>query len=249
MDPSPTNNDVATGSPPQTLLARLSSPLREFGFAAGSLYILDQGLRRLSPQLGLFLYELMVQPITDRRLLPAGLSKNLTFRQIRRGDPEIQLMPARPDVKEIRFEQGAMCLGAYQRDTLIGYIWLSFGDYREDEVRCTYVLPADHPAVFDFDLYVMPEKRMGIGFLGVWHGANQHLQDRGIRYTFSRVTRFNTASRRSHARLGARRVGVAVFLKLWGLQLMVSAIRPYIHVSVRGRKAPRLILNPNSLLK
>lgn len=249
MDPSPKNDGATTGGSSQSFAARLCSPLHEFGFAAGSLYLLDRALRRISPELGVFVYEMMVQPITDRPLLPPGLSKNLTFREIPRDDPEIALMPARADIKESRFEQGAMCLGAYQRGILIGYIWLASGEYQEDEIRCTYVLPKDYPAVFDFDLYVMPEKRMGIGFMGVWHGANRHLWDRGIRYTFSRLTRFNTASRRSHARLGWKRVGHAVFLKLWRLQLMASTLRPYLHVGVGRRSAPRLALNPRALLE
>ena len=29
-------------------------------------------------------------------------------------------------------------------------------------------------SVFDFDLYVMPEHRLGLGFMAVWHGANHY---------------------------------------------------------------------------
>lgn len=242
------SDGTKTGSPSPGFMARLSSPIQEFGLLAGSLYLIDQALRRISPELGLYAHELMVQPVTDRSLLPAGLSKNLTFRQICRGDPEVELMPAREDVKESRFEQGAMCLGAYQRGALIGYIWFAFDEYKEDEVRCTHVLPKHYPSVFDFDLYVIPEKRMGIGFMGVWHGANRYLWEQGFRYTFSRLTRFNTASRRSHSHLGWKRVGKAVFLRLWGLQLMASTLKPYLHISAGRDSAPRLTLTPAVLL-
>lgn len=248
MDRPPKNDSVATKKASTGIIAKLRSPLREFGFVAGSLYLLDQALSRVSPGLGVYAYEMMVQPIVDKPLLSAGLSKNLEFREIRRGDPEIDLMPARADIKESRFEQKAMCLGTYQRGTLIGYIWFAFGEYKEDEARCTYVLPKDYPSVFDFDLYVMPEKRMGIGFMGIWHGANRYLWDRGVRYTFSRLTRFNTASRRSHSHLGWKRVGRVAFLKLWGLQLMVSDLRPFVHVCFGALNPPRLVLSPSALL-
>ena len=60
------------------------------------------------------------------------------LRLIAVGDPEIALMPARPEIKESRFAQGARCLGAFRKDRLIGYVWLAFGGYEEDEVRCTF---------------------------------------------------------------------------------------------------------------
>ena len=47
--------------------SKLAGPFREFGFFAGLLYAIDRVLRRLSPNLRLYAYELMVQPITDKR--------------------------------------------------------------------------------------------------------------------------------------------------------------------------------------
>src|SRR5690606_25033252 len=119
------------------------------------LYLVDRLLERLSSQFRLHFYELVAQPIPDRPLLSTGLRKNLEFRQIREGDPDIESMPARSEVKESRFRQQAICLGVYQKGVLIGYGWFCFERYEEDEVRCTYVLPAD--GVFDFDVYVFPD--------------------------------------------------------------------------------------------
>ena len=192
---------------------RIVGPFREFGFAAGALYALDRVLRRISPRLGLFAYEFMVQPITGKPLLPANLAKNLTFIEIGRGHPDIGLMPARTDIKASRFDQGAVCLGAYRKNKLIGYLWFCSHGYEEDEVRCTYELSQPQTSVFDFDLYVMPEHRMGIGFMAIWHGANAYLHERGVRYTFSRLTRSNLASRRSHAHLGWECVARAASLR------------------------------------
>jgi hypothetical protein len=226
---------------------RLVGPFKEFGFGAGALYCADRVLRSVSPRLGLFVYELMVQPITGNAMLPANLTKNLKFKEIGRGHPDIELMPARAEIKAARFDQGAMCLGAYRKEKLIGYIWFSFHSYQEDEVRCTYELIAADRSVFDFDLYVLPEHRMGIGFMAVWHGANVYLRERGIKYTFSRLTRFNLTSRRSHAHLGWKCAGRAVFLQAWRCEAMLASVFPYVALTWAPDQRTHLRLAPDVL--
>jgi hypothetical protein len=222
--------------------------LREFGLFAGLLYTIDRLFSRLSTELRLYVYQLMVQPIPDRPLLSARFTKQLEIREIGRGDPEVALMPARPEIKESRFRQNAICLGAFHKGRFIGFIWFCFGAYEEDEVRCTYVLPAGDRAVFDFDLYLFPEHRMGIGFIGLWNGANEFLRNRGVRFSFSRLTRFNVASRRAHDHLGWKRVGNAIFLRAWGLEFMVATVSPYLHISLAKSQRVRLRLPPDVLL-
>ena len=226
---------------------RLASPFRDFGLVAGTLYVIDRVLRRISPRLGLQVYEFMVQPIGGARLLPAGLSKNLVAQEIIEGDAAIDRMPALAHIKEQRFRQGARCLGVYRRGQLLGYSWYVRDRYHEDEARCTYELADREASIFDFDFYVLPEHRMGIAFLGVWHGMNELLAPQGVRYTFSRMTRFNLASRRAHARLGARRVGSAVFVQAWGAELMVSSIAPWIGITWRPSQRVALRLRPDVL--
>ena len=226
---------------------KLAGPFREFGFMAGALYALDQVLRRLSPNLSVFVYELMVQPITGKPLLPDSRSKNFKFAEIGRDHPDIALMPARAEIKQSRFDQGAVCLGVYRKEELIGYIWFCFDRYEEDEVRCTYVLAQPENSVFDFDLYIFPQHRMGIGFMAVWHGANFYLHERGVKYTFSRLTRFNVASRRSHARLGWKCAARAVFLKAWHGEVMLASVFPYIALTWNPSRRPLLRLKPDVL--
>jgi hypothetical protein len=214
------------------MLAKLISPFKEFGFFAGLLYAVDRLLQRLSPHLRLYFYELLVQPIPEAPLLSSNLSRALEIREIRSGDPEIALMPARPDIKESRFKQNAICLGVFQKNAFVGHIWFCFHAYEEDEVRCTFVLPEGNQAVFDFDLYLFPEHRMGLGFAGIWNGANEFLRGRGVKFSFSRLTRFNLASRRAHQRLGAQRTGRLFVLQAWRIELMVATVSPYIHLSL-----------------
>ena len=190
----------------------------------------------------------MVQPISAKPLLPANLAKNLSFQEIGRGHADIALMPAREDIKALRFEQGARCIGAYRKGQLIGYLWYCVGSYEEDEVRVTYELVDRDASVFDFDLFVMPQYRLGVGFLGVWHGANALLAPRGVRYTFSRLTRFNMASRRAHARLGWRRVGRGLFLRAWQAEFMLATIAPFVGATFGGRQRIRLKLRPDPLV-
>lgn len=229
------------------MLARLTSPFKEFGWFAGLLYCIGRLLQRLSPNLGLYFYEILVQPIPETPLLTGKLAESFATREIFRDDPEIALMPARPEIKESRFEQGAMCLGAFKKQEFVGHIWFAFGQYEEDEARCTFILPDDGQSVFDFDLYVFPQYRMGLGFMAVWNGACQFLRKRGVRHSFSRLTRVNIASRTAHQKLGTQIVGRVFVLKIFSWELFASTIAPFVYVSTGPSKRVRLKLRSQAL--
>ena len=229
------------------MLRKISGPFREFGYAAGLFYAIDRVLSSLSPRLRLYVYELMVQPITNKPLLPVALDKQLEIREIKAADPEMALMLVRPEVIQARLAQNAVCLGAFRKGVLIGYMWFCNQTYDEDEVRCTFVLGRARESVFDFDFYLFPEHRMGLGFVGLWNGANEFLSRRGIHYTFSRLTRFNVASRRAHQHLGWKVVGRALFLRAWRLEIMAATLFPFVNVSMTKAGRVRLVLQPDVL--
>jgi len=229
------------------MFQRIASPFREFGSAAGLLYSIDRLLSKLSSRLRLHVYEFMVQPISTKPLLPGGFRKQLTIREIGADDPEIGLMPVRPEVMAARLRRKATCLGAFRDAALIGYMWFCSPDYEEDEVRCTYHVTPAQQAVFDFDFYLFPEHRLSLGFVALWNGANEFLSQRGVRYTFSRLTRFNLASRRAHRHLGWKLVGRALFLQAWQVELMLATIFPYVHVSLTEGMRVRLNLRPDAI--
>jgi hypothetical protein len=185
----------------------------------------------------------MVQPLGDKPLLPERFSKRLEVREIRAGDPALELMPPPARIRQARFAQQAVCLGGFRDGRLIGYLWFCRGAYDEDEVRCTYVIAPENDSVFDFDFYIFPEYRMGVAFAALWQGAAEYLRARGVRHTFSRLTQFNLSSRRAHDHLGWRPVGRAIFVQLGPVELMAATLPPYLHVSLPSTRRVRLRLS------
>lgn len=226
---------------------RLLSVFSQFGVGPGIVYLADRALGAVSSNWRVRFYELMVQPIPDRSLLSPGLVKNLSYRQIRDGDPALDLMPAPFHVRTARFAQGSVCLGMFRKDQLIGYSWFTFVRYAEDEARCDFELESPSDSAFDFDLYLFPEHRLGIGFAGLWHGVNDYLRARGIRYTFSRLNRFNLPSRRAHQHLGWKRVGRAFVVQVAGVEFIISGLPPYVWLSLTTGSRMRLRLAPDVL--
>ena len=54
------------------------------------------------------------------------------------------------------------------------------------------------------------------------------------------ISAFNAASLRAHARLGARRLGSATFLRCGRWQWMLATRPPYFHLSRHAAAFPRL---------
>lgn len=225
-------------------LKKISGPIRSFGLIAGSLYGIDQILLRAGSAFRIHYYEIMAQPISGKPLVPKNFKVSTQIKPIPNGDPLLETIPPPADVIEARFKQDVVCLGAFRGSELIGYQWICFGPYEEDEVRVTFVpLPADE-SVFDFDFYLFPKHRFGLGFVSLWDGANAFLRSRGIRYTCSRVSRFNLESRQSHNHLGAKCVGRTMFLSGRSFQLMIGSISPYFHCTFSGASKPLIEILP-----
>ena len=92
-------------------------------------------------------------------------------------------------------------------------------------------LPSAASAAWDFDVYVAPAYRLSRAFGRLWDAANEELRSEGVRWCHSRISAFNLSSIAVHEKLGARQVGWAGFLCLGGFQLMVSSLKPWVHVS------------------
>ena len=231
-----------------TFVEKLLGVFREFGVLGGVLYGVGKALRRSGAGFHLYFYEIMVQPISEKPLAPKNLTKSFELREIKAADPELAKFPRSEKVVAERFEQGVICLGGFQKSEFIGYLWIQFGKYYEDEVRCLFAPEPESEAVFDFDIYIFPDHRFGIGFIALWDGANEFLKRRGIRFTCSRVSRFNVASRKSHEHFGWKCIGRTVFLCGATSQLMLGTIKPYFHFSLKKANLPKIRINTNSRL-
>lgn len=139
-----------------------------------------------------------------------------------------------------RFRQGAVCFVAFREGQAIGCIWLVLGSYLEDEVRCRYLLHPLTETAWDFDVFLHPQHRLGRGFAYLWEYANTWLRERGRRWSLSRIDAFNRDSLRAHRRQGAVVVGQALFIRIAGLQLMLSDRAPHVHLSWHARDLPAL---------
>lgn len=228
---------------------RLTGPFREFGVVVGLLYVTDRVLRAISPRVGLLLYDLVAQPIVGRDLLPPALSRNLHFEELGPGHPDLARLPIAAQVREARLAGQARCLAAYRKGVMLGSMWWCCDRYFEQEASCLFCLPPGVPAVFDFDLYVVPEQRMGMGFMAIWQGTNGLLRQQGVRIACSRISRFNSASARAHARIGARVVGRVLFLRAGPLSVMGATCAPYLSVSVNPERPIVLTIDPGMPLR
>ena len=87
---------------------------------------------------------------------------------------------------------------------------------------------------------------MGLGFVGIWNGANQFLRSRGVQLSFSRLTRFNLPSRRAHtAAWGAAGGAHVCSADVGGWNSWLLLLSPYLHLSLGEHDRARLKLTPN----
>ncbi|BBL35979.1 hypothetical protein Nstercoris_02258 [Nitrosomonas stercoris] len=200
-----------------------------------------------SNNIRIFKYQLVAQPVNNKPFLSPTRGRKIVIRQIDMRDPAISYFPRPLSVIQQRFKDGAICLSAFKDGAFVGFIWLMLGPYQEDEVRADYIpLPAKR-AVWDFDVYVHPDYRLGFTFLRLWDEANQLLSKNGFEWSCSRISSFSARSSKSHAHLGTIILGQAVFIKLVNWQVTFASIKPYIHISLSPDSFPKFHLETTSL--
>lgn len=221
----------------------------QLGWRDGCLHVLSLALGRVSGGcVRLHKYYFVAQPVAAKAWLPGRRGAAIEVRAVGPTDPVIREFPRPPAVMPYRFEQGAICFAALKEGRCVGFLWTLLGPYREDEVRCRYVPLPEGEAAWDFDVYVAPEHRSGLVFMRLWDEANRYLAARGVRWSLSRISAFNAASLASHSRMGASRIGSAVFFSIGALQISVSNVRPRFFVSRGGAAAiPSFFLEARTL--
>jgi len=224
--------------------------VKQLGWANGALYVTSRILEKASNQrVRIVKYYLVAQPIglTDAKSAkPMRSDSTTSMQQVSSGDPLAQAFPRPWAIIARRYAAGSICTAARVRGEFAGFIWLQRGRYEEDELRCSFVLDAPSISVWDFDVYIEPKYRIGRTMARLWSHVDAQLAAEGVRWSFSRISAFNTASLSSHARLGAVICGSAVFLLLGPLQFSYLPNYPYLHLSASARSVPVVRLRPPS---
>ncbi len=214
--------------------SRIASALADYGFVNSVLYGLHRFLQRLAPANIVERLYIVAQPV------PAGpgpgvrRGQQIEIRTITAGDPAIRTFTRTPGELADRFAQGAVCLGAFRGDELLGWLWFATGAFQDYTYPVTFTLHPAHCVAWDFDVYVRPEARFSAAFARLWEAAFTQLRSQGINQTLSAISAYNPASMRAHHRLGTVTLGSIFVLRTGKLQAVWSAtFRPHSQWSSR----------------
>jgi hypothetical protein len=193
------------------------------GRGVAALYGVHRVLQQLSGgRAAIVPYVLVAQPVGNPALADVKPDLNTEVRRIAPDDPVIASFPRPAEVNAQRFATGSECYVAWVKGQFAGHIWIARDRYVEDEVRCVYEIENAATCVWDYDVYVEPRVRLGRTMARLWRAVDDDLAARGVKWSFSRINRFNAASLRAHQRLEAIVVGQACFLVLGGFQWRLS---------------------------
>ena len=233
---------ATSSSAARRVLSEELATWRALGTWNGLLFLVHRVLVRVSASRArLIRYFLVVQPVDVTQASRMRRSQ-VEVRELTENAPQLASLPRPPEVIQNRFARRGRCIAAFEGTQFAAMGWFQLSDYDEDEVRCSYrCIPAGRVS-WDYDLLIADRYRLTPLFARVWAAANSMLHASGITWSASRISAFNAASVRAHARLGARRVATVTFLCVGRLQLMLGSCRPYLHLS-RAGSGPILVID------
>lgn len=211
---------------------KLKAPLRHLGLVEGLYYLASRVINKISfGRARLIRYHIVAQPVPIEA--PANLRPDggTVIAPVGAGDALCAEFPRPPAIIAARYSNGNTCLAAKVKGHFAGFLWYAHHHYEEDEVRCRFEIAEPKLAVWDYDVYVEPQYRLGRTLGRLWAAAHAQLRAEGIRWSFSRISTFNPNSLHSHARLGARNIGTLTFLTLGQAQLTFGLTDRRIHYS------------------
>lgn len=180
-------------------------------------------------------YIMASQPISNKQRLPPHRGKDIHVVELYPGDNLLSELPRSQEVISDRFKQGSHCLAATKDGHIVAFLWLIFDGYNEDMARVRYELP-NNEYVWDYDVYVYPEHRLGFTFAKLWDGADDWLRNRNAKYSLSRISAFNPASRLSHGSLGAKTIGITNIVILGPWEMMWCSFKPKFALSNKNHR-------------
>ena len=225
------------------MFLKIKSLVSELGRVNAAFYVVHRVLKALTfNKCYLIQYLIVAQPVSEKPMLPPRRGAKINIKEVKQGNTIRGMFPVQEGVVKERYEQGARCLVATQDDVFIGYLWFVSKQYWEDEARLQYILPDNEEAVWDFDVYIEPEYRMGFGFMRLWDEAYSILREQGVRYSYSRISAYNRASLASHKRLGAKNLFSINCIVVGRIQITFTGKSPLIYISLRN-KVPKIYLS------
>ncbi len=201
-----------------TGMSRLLRTIDELGPGNTLLYAIHRGLQRLSPRLALERLYVVAQPVRGHDGLAAGRGRNIGVRRLLPGDPALSAFTRIADEMADRHRQGAVCLGAFRGEALLGWLWYTRGTFQDYGYPLDFVLRPATGTAWDFDVYIRPEARLSAAFARLWDSAFARMREAGIHTTLSAISAYNAASLHAHRRLGIRPLGSLLVLRLGRLQ-------------------------------
>lgn len=209
-------------------IQRLRNDIRQMGLSGWSVHAVSTLVSRLSfGRVRILALRFYVQPVPQDRLLPPRpASDPIHVARVGREAFPAEAFDRPTEAIRDRFDDGSLCIAASKDGSLLGFMWLQGGVLRERLVRCRmHALPADRVA-WDFDFHIEPKHRLGRLFARLWDCAFENLRERGIEATVSWIRFENRSSEHAHLRLGARRMGWAVFVTVFEHEFLLSSMRP-----------------------
>ncbi len=214
----PTVGDCAKD---RTVMSRWRGLVAEMdGKGTAALYVLQRLLQRLSGgRMRIIQYRIVAQPIGSPALRSVRPAPDTVVRLVDRTDPVTARFPRPATVVQGRFANGDQCYVVWVKGEFAGHIWIARSRYIEDEVRGVYVLARPSETVWDYDVYVAPAHRGTRTLARMWKYVDESLAGQNVHWTLSRISRFNSESLRSHARLGAVALGWITVLRMGSTEL------------------------------
>lgn len=228
---------------PQSEPSSVVSALRSLGVINGLTYLAGRLLQKFSGgRCRIIRYYLVAQPIPDNPQPLCKPSESDLVSTVSVSDAVVGSFPRPAEVIASRFARQHTCLVATSKGRFSGFLWYALEHYEEDEVCCLFDLDPKANGVWDYDVHVEPQFRLGRTFARLWDEANRRLSEQGFRWSFSRISAFNVQSLQSHKKLGLKVLSSLTFFCFGPLQIMVSSCAPYINMSWKriGRPVVRV---------
>ncbi len=220
------------------MLSKLEQLITDLGWAVALCYGLDRAFAAVCGCLALTPYLLVAQPIPKRRLLSGKRGRSIAVREVDAADLTDCEMPLTPELLAARRSRGAKCFGVFEDGRLIGFHCLALGPHEDEAVRARFVPEPAGESAWDFDIFLLPEKRVGLSFIRLWDEIFDYLRQQNIHWSMSYISRYNTGSLKSHQRLGAIAVARLVAVKAGSWQAFVMNVSPFLLISTGPRSRP-----------